>query len=243
MVDADRPEVSSSQPCPVCRDPIDGGDVFTCGQCETTLHTNCKDYIGGCARYACVDAATPRHRLAEYLTSELNMRLMNSGAMCILMCVATLFAHGGNLRPRNPLYYYGLHPLFLPVWLSVFGYYFLQALRPRLRLVDQPSIAELRILYQRVRHDVVIVAPEFPGFFRWLFAPAFVIYGLVSCASGQWREGIGFSLAGAAIVLYFRFWDRLQTAAATSQRLHDLWASEFSSVGAEALDATKKTGK
>jgi hypothetical protein len=60
------PARSDSNRCPVCRDPL-AEPIQSCPTCETPLHLECAQYIGGCARFACAEAATARKRLGELL--------------------------------------------------------------------------------------------------------------------------------------------------------------------------------
>lgn len=53
--------------CPVCSESLDRRPVRTCTVCETPFHRECGDYIGGCPRFACEEAANPRRRVAELL--------------------------------------------------------------------------------------------------------------------------------------------------------------------------------
>lgn len=57
--------------CPVCGGDLSRGEVSPCAACETPMHSDCREFIGGCARFACEDAASPRGRLMQYLEAQL----------------------------------------------------------------------------------------------------------------------------------------------------------------------------
>jgi hypothetical protein len=57
--------------CLVCRKPLSELPTVTCQSCETAIHTECHEYLGGCGRFACVEAASPRMRVVKYLDSRI----------------------------------------------------------------------------------------------------------------------------------------------------------------------------
>jgi hypothetical protein len=71
-------------PCPVCRGPL-VWPVWTCGACETGHHTACSEEIGGCARYACSEAASPERRLGLYLRSRVQFSQDAAQSCAVLM--------------------------------------------------------------------------------------------------------------------------------------------------------------
>lgn len=56
--------------CPVCREGLAMRPTATCATCETAVHEDCREFIGGCARFACPGAAGTRRRLVEYLRAS-----------------------------------------------------------------------------------------------------------------------------------------------------------------------------
>lgn len=56
--------------CPVCAQLLGIKPTRTCAVCETPVHAECADYIGGCARFACPEAATVRKRAVDYLRAD-----------------------------------------------------------------------------------------------------------------------------------------------------------------------------
>src|SRR5687768_17520901 len=73
--------------CPVCVSPFGAAALYTCSVCETRLHTECAEYLGGCARFACTEAATPRKRLTQYLEaySLESVHLYGWASQCFLL--------------------------------------------------------------------------------------------------------------------------------------------------------------
>jgi hypothetical protein len=60
--------------CPVCADPLESRPTRSCPTCDTPLHRECGEYIGGCARFACEEAATTHKRVARFLDTVLRSR-------------------------------------------------------------------------------------------------------------------------------------------------------------------------
>lgn len=60
-------EVELGGLCPLCRGTPDPRESWSCAVCETVLCLACKEFAGGCVRFACSAAATPETRLTEYL--------------------------------------------------------------------------------------------------------------------------------------------------------------------------------
>lgn len=69
--------------CPVCAAPLDDQGLWTCRVCETPHHTECHEYVGGCSRFACSEAATPRRRLAELLRLVTNQEMLEHGGLAL----------------------------------------------------------------------------------------------------------------------------------------------------------------
>jgi hypothetical protein len=71
--------------CPVCRDPLGDSGVAVCPTCETPVHAACQEYAGGCVRFACVEASTPRQRLATCLESRATVAMAWwTSTLCVL---------------------------------------------------------------------------------------------------------------------------------------------------------------
>lgn len=77
---------SPSLRCPVCSDELSLRTQQSCPTCETPIHSDCREYIGGCARFACPEAATPRGRVLEFVTVCLDQQLLSARALT--MCLA-----------------------------------------------------------------------------------------------------------------------------------------------------------
>jgi len=84
---ASKDSVPSVSTCLVCRLPLAGRPVTTCPSCETVLHSDCAQYLGGCARFACVEAATPRGRVVKFLQARLTA---SSGQLLGLALIGAL---------------------------------------------------------------------------------------------------------------------------------------------------------
>jgi len=93
-VDSDDPASSSSSSsstaslttaasCPVCSEKLSIRPIRICPLCETAVHEECGDYIGGCARFACEEAATPKKRLVEYLELKLQQKVTGAGGLVL----------------------------------------------------------------------------------------------------------------------------------------------------------------
>lgn len=76
--------------CPVCADELSLRAQQSCPTCETPVHADCREYIGGCARFACPEAATPRGRVLEFVTVCLDQQLLSSRALT--RCLAAWIA-------------------------------------------------------------------------------------------------------------------------------------------------------
>lgn len=76
--------------CPVCSEPLDQRPLWTSRTCETPQHQECAQYIGGCSRFACPEAATPRRRVAEVLrliTSDEVIEHFGRCASFLFLCI------------------------------------------------------------------------------------------------------------------------------------------------------------
>jgi hypothetical protein len=219
---------SLSGRCPLCRDPLDATPIVTCDVCETALHAACREYLGGCARFACTAAATPRGRLVEYLAANLELRLMNYGALAAIIFGMFAAHQAGYLRTRNSVYAWMMHPLAQPLWLAFFAFQLIPTVRGRRTLELNPSYEALRTIYQSIKRlGPVSVLPELPGFFRWLLVPFLGLGGLLMIYKGDLAQGLPILSAAALFFTYFRFQDRLHEAMNRTNRLHHLWSAEF----------------
>jgi hypothetical protein len=109
--------------CPVCGEALGDLPLHRCASCETAVHAACAEFLGGCARYACVEAATTRGRVQRYLAERLMSEARTCGviaAWCLPLSwvlphqhVAALFlilglyalglaVHGARLRNAAP---------------------------------------------------------------------------------------------------------------------------------------------
>lgn len=74
--------------CPVCAEALADKPLRRCATCETAAHEACAEFLGGCARYACAEAATPRGRVQRYVAE----RVVHEGATALLFSVPCLLA-------------------------------------------------------------------------------------------------------------------------------------------------------
>ena len=67
--------------CPVCASRI-GGEVHTCERCDTPHHTDCWDYNGGCAIFACSSPEEKLFRNIEIDFEHLNLSIERFTRWC-----------------------------------------------------------------------------------------------------------------------------------------------------------------
>ncbi|MBI4860547.1 MAG: hypothetical protein HY815_09835 [Candidatus Riflebacteria bacterium] len=85
-----RPDPALVPRCPVCHDALASRSTRTCPACETAIHEDCGDYIGGCARFACELAATPRTRIVELLRARHQVDEYGSKGCVAFLCMVLL---------------------------------------------------------------------------------------------------------------------------------------------------------
>jgi hypothetical protein len=79
--------------CPVCGDPLGDGALSRCAECDTAVHAACGVFLGGCARYACPEAASSRRRMRRYLFERIRHDLAIEAFAVVLFGLSAWILH------------------------------------------------------------------------------------------------------------------------------------------------------
>jgi hypothetical protein len=232
--------------CPVCSNPLAALPTRTCPECETPVHIECGDLVGGCPRFACPEAATAGRRVAEYLKVRLDQTfaLAMGGATCL---GAYFLAELRNisqwaLRPLDAIFVLSLGGFAMAFACRAFSTYterrsleiggvFAQQLLALLRrhAPGTPVAPESVVRVAQDAHWYKRIGGALIGFGSLSLLPLILALILTNRppTSSAWLSTIGCLVLGGGTYLGGAWFERAREISRTSDRLTRLWRDEL----------------
>lgn len=223
--------------CPVCGSALASLPTEVCVRCETPVHVQCARFVGGCARFACEAAATPRKRVVDYLKTMRRVSALRTigvlGWSLPLLMLLVVPGRNGDL-----LYYLVLA---IACGAVAFGMY-LAPIVIDIRALDRGILSEARMVqllkrYHALTPEIVdLFAPSLdahPVPFAIAWAKVLIVIGIVLCSTLT-AVGlvIGLSFLCVGVGYYLQAWStkQIQDLDRPAAQLASNWLAELESI-------------
>jgi hypothetical protein len=229
-----------SVPCPFCRCELEPAQAIICTECETPLHRECHAELGGCARFACVEAATPRRRLQKWFGAVARADVFTSAGAAVSLPFALL------LWQYHQVHAAGLWAIVLATFVAA-AKLTVDVRRAWRASRGEIDLATARSFIQRgeAEYSKDLDQNGVHTYLRWLYAISVV--GIVVLAAmlfnEKWDELVIFSMGLLAIIPSKIGEYRAKLHLIKASQMCRLWKSELVELTANTPRALLKPGK